>query len=161
MTDSPLRQNAAKNHPEKLSQLQPGLRSYIIYNDIPPGCIAFELPDDSCLPHFRAGEVAIIDSADRAPMHGELFLLQYRSGKDQIIRETTRQGINGSAVWWIHPSNRPRSHEDRLRRMRCGLATITSDGPYADSDDHAGYVESLLKGRVVGLLEMDFRKRLH
>lgn len=161
MAANPLRQNSAKNHPEKLSQMPPRLRSFIIYDDLPPGCIAFEAPDDTALPHLRAGEVAVIDTRDQVPMHGEMFLVHYQSSNQPCLLETTRRVIEAGPVWWLHPTNRQRSKAELKRRIRCGLGFVLSDGPYDAAPGRDQYVRDLIQGRVIGILEMDFRKRMN
>lgn len=60
-----------------LTPQQPGLRSFIVYNDLPDGCIAFEVPDNKTLPHVRAGEFVVIDPTDCDPAEGELFAITW------------------------------------------------------------------------------------
>lgn len=44
--------------------------------ELPPGCIAQPVTDDASWPRLLPSEFAVVDTADRIPAHGELFVIQ-------------------------------------------------------------------------------------
>jgi hypothetical protein len=56
---------------------QPGLRSFIVYDELPDGCFAFEVEDQQTAPHVRRGEFVAVDQADLVPVSGELFVCAF------------------------------------------------------------------------------------
>lgn len=62
---------------ELTSDAVPTLR---IFESIPPGHIAYAVPDRSCEPLARQGEVLVVQDAPRTfPVEGEWFLIQWIS----------------------------------------------------------------------------------
>lgn len=141
---------------------QPGLRSFIVYDRLPSGRTAHLVTDELNAPHLRSGDVAVIDTADRDPAVGELFLIVWTGGSVSIV-ETRLQvlragsGPNGeliaTACWMVSGSNRPREGESLGEWARAGKSIPWTDGPYATEGPSAGYLQSKLRGRVVGILE--------
>jgi hypothetical protein len=141
---------------------QPGLRAFIAYDRLPEGCIAFPVTDGANAPHLRPGDIAIIDPTDREPQHGELFVIAWASGGIGI-RETVskamraRCGPNGEIIdtvcWMVAGANRPRSFAEASERLERGAYMGWADGPYATEGPRAGYLNGLLRGKVVGILE--------
>jgi hypothetical protein len=135
---------------------QPGLRAFVIYDEVPEGCIAFEIDGDEVAPHVAAGEFAIVDPADRKPMVGELFLIQWSGGSRQIIEVAKHPkpqnivGYDGADYWmacWrmtmVTATGRP------CDAIRWG------DGPY-----RTHHFQERLIGRVIGIHQPDFRYQL-
>lgn len=145
--------------------LQPGLRSFIVYDALPPGCIAFEVPDDTSLPHVRAGEFVVIDPEDKEPAKGELFAITWKSSfnrKWQIVQMDLRAGRYGTGnngsmedghLWYVGAPAPQRMMS--LARHYVGEAMRWADGPYRDD-----YVREITHGKIIGILEPDFRLML-
>jgi hypothetical protein len=136
--------------------MQEGLRAYIVHDIVPAGCIAFEIEDESCDPHVYEGEFVVVDTQDRAPEHGDLFLMQWESGRRAVVELFLRESLIG-AGWWVSACNRPRTTQEWQDRLITGQAALMSDGPYAAHGPRADYFLSKIVGRVVGILEPDFR----
>lgn len=141
------------NNPHADAQ-QPGLRSFIIYDQLPTGCDAFEVKGHGSEPHLRDAEFAVIDPADTAPMMGELFAVRFDSGREAIVEVglTDIVSIDGehSTGWMIY--------WQKELVTACGSGTRTmrwSDGPYREH-----HLSDKLMGKVVGILEPDFRLAL-
>lgn len=143
--------------------IQPGLRSFIVYDRLPDGCTAMEIRGDDCLPHIRSGEFAVIDTTDREPINGELFALRYSRGEPVVAQLSLREirpteaGGGPIACWWAVSCNRPRSHAERMAWGRSGRSIPMADGPYGADADGLEYLASKLVGRVVGIYAPDFR----
>jgi hypothetical protein len=132
--------------------LQPGLRAYIVYDQVPEGCSVFEVHDNRMSPHVSQGEFVLVDESDRAPMHGEMFVIQWSDGGRQVVEVNRwhRQDTNGGNLWMAQWQMTMICCGDGSERvMRWG------DGPYFE----APFADKLV-GRVVGILQPDFRKAL-
>lgn len=146
-----------------LTPQQPGLRSFIVYNDLPDGCIAFEVPDDKTLPHVRAGEFVVIDPSDCDPAEGELFAITWKSDwrrKWQIVQMDLRQDrvrtgetFEERSLWWVgHVAAQELVGVDGEGDGRFQRRV---DRPYEDD-----YLRDITHGKIVGIYEPDFRTRL-
>jgi hypothetical protein len=62
------------------------IRALTLFDEIPSGFIAHPITNDDSDPHLRAGEVAIVDTTDTEPQHGELYLVRWGSGRKSIER---------------------------------------------------------------------------
>lgn len=140
---------------------QPDLRPFIVYDDAPIGCIAFVVADDETAPLLRPGDVVLIDTRDREPSDRDLFVIQWSSGRRSIVETFLRQvryeqGSDAEAVesfgWCVGAYSRPRSYAEIIAAARRGSFRPV-DGPYAAEGAMAGYLQSKLIGRVVGLLQ--------
>lgn len=147
---------------------QPELRAFIVYDHVPPGCIAHQITDERSAPILRPGDVVLIDTRQREPMHRELFLIAYtpRSSDNtppmEIVEAYLRPGRYGSGpngemidshAWFVGAYNRPRSYEQMLAWGSSRKPIECVDGPYATEGRNAGYLQEKLRGRVVGILE--------
>lgn len=133
-------------------------RAYMMHSDVPEGCIAFPVTDDTGAPHLCMGEFAVVDPADRSARSGEVYLVQWGSGRRSICsikayangcvdaspNRPIEWWIGGAAYPWHKPGGRQRSAKesfDLLRRYG------SNDGPITDPE----YLQSKLIGRVVGI----------
>ncbi|WP_333605969.1 hypothetical protein [Novosphingobium sp.] len=142
---------------------QPGLRSFIVYDELPAGCIAFEVPDSTSLPHVRPGEFVVIDPEDRDPAEGELFAITWKSSFDrkwQIVQMDLRAGRYGKngvmrdeSLWFVGAPAPQRMMS--LAGHYVGEAIRWADGPYYDD-----YLRDITHGKIIGILEPDFRAAL-
>ena len=144
---------------------QPGLRSFIVYDHIPAGCIAFEMQNDDFDPHIRLGDFALIDTNDRDPIHEEFFLIDWKSRHEdnryELAMLTLRAGRYGTdagkcepGFLWFLSSYNPTQHFSLAGKPI--LPPIRwADGPYQEEQA----IERIL-GRVIGIYQPDFRPRL-
>ena len=136
--------------------LQPRLALPVL-GVIPAGCFGYVLDDDHSEPVLHEGEFAVIDTNDREPENGALFLIEWNSGEREIVETYTRliskAGIERPA-WWTGQYSRPRTREELDRAIRSGRAT-TVDGPYAKTE----FLAEKLIGKVVGVLAPDRHTR--
>jgi hypothetical protein len=141
---------------------QPDLRAFIVYEDLPQGFVAYPVTDEANAPHLRPGDIAIIDPTDCEPAAGELFVIDWQSGGSDIVetwsqRMTAGCGPNGEMIdtvcWKVAGSNRSRSYDDAMERLRLGQPIGWVDGPYATEGPRAGALKRKLRGRVIGILE--------
>jgi hypothetical protein len=131
---------------------QPGLRALPCIDAALPGHGSFLIMDDATSPHLRVGEYAIVDTTDREPQHGELFLVQSFSGErrrriNQVtssLCNITGPGAEETLVWWLRRGTsgfRDTGKTVDGVPLFCGL----SDGPYETPT-----VIAKLVGRIVG-----------
>lgn len=121
------------------------IRALMVYDQAPAGLTVLLVVDDRNAPHLQAGEFAVFDPADCDPQHGELFVVRYRSGP--VIMQTIRRGSGGKSAWWCVQLDRPIGAAEVVSWAVEGHVIPESDGPYAP-----GGLESLILGRVVGVL---------
>lgn len=143
-----------------------GLRALFAFDAVPAGCIVVPVTEDDLAPHLRPGEFAIVDTEDREPISGELFLVAWMVGLDRDGRERTAlcqaewrpsaspDGRDQSA-WRVGSLRRRRTPEERERLVEAGRYDELgwSNGPYKP-----GMLEQQVRGRVVGILAPTFEE---
>ncbi|MDT2022837.1 hypothetical protein [Methylocella sp. CPCC 101449] len=74
------------------------LRALEVMDVVPAGCVGIPVRDHSFSPHLKPGEIAIVDTTDKSPAYGELFVLTFMSGRGPIrqIVQLRRSGFAGS-----------------------------------------------------------------
>jgi hypothetical protein len=138
------------------------IRALTLFETLPPGHKTFRAPDDGSSPHLKEREFAVIDTTDREPQHGELFLMQTPGGprRRRIVQvsaglcQITSTGPK-SPVWWL-------GDLAGFRRTGSDVAGIPlfaglSDGPYDAAEQ---YLQTQFIGRVVGYAANSFGHRL-
>ncbi len=55
------------------------LRALPTLDALPAGAIAHPVADTTAAPHLLPGDFAVVDTADREPTHGELYVIRYTS----------------------------------------------------------------------------------
>jgi hypothetical protein len=134
------------------------IRALTLFETLPPAHKTFRVTDDGTSPHLNEREFAVIDTADREPQHGELFLKQEKghSRRRHIVQVTAdlcqikRSGPK-SPVWWL-------GDLAGFRRTSASIDGIPlfaglSDGPY---DAAKPYLQTQFIGRVVGYAANSF-----
>lgn len=124
-------------------------RALTLYDAAPEGCIIFPVRDHGSDPHLRFGEYGVVDTTDREPINGELYLIEWNSGRREFVQAWARQHqCDGRHFigWWVGDLNRPRSYGAAMTALRAGTLT-TCDGPY--TPEHL--IEKIV-GRVVGVV---------
>lgn len=146
---------------------QPELRPFIVYDRMPAGCIASVITNDDTAPLLRPGEVGLIDPSQREPVTDELFLIQWDSGTRSIVEAIPRtlhlaavddRPAHDALVWFVAVYNRPKTPEQVAAWRKAKRIIRTVDGPYATEGPHAGYLQSKIVGRVVGILAPCFEE---
>jgi hypothetical protein len=143
---------------------QPDLRAFVVFNELPSGCIAHLVTDDRTLPVLRPGDTVVIDTADCEPTHRDLFVMDYGKGSERprrvVVEMALRQHTNGTRSfngWWSHPLYRPRSNEEAAEWAAAGRPMYFSDGPIcSESASGMAYLRAAIVGRVIGILEPNF-----
>lgn len=131
-----------------VAQRQTAAQSFVVFDQLPEGCLLFQVPDDRCEPIFIDGELVVIDPRDSAPEFGSLFLCKYKSAVTQSIVEMV-PSPRGS-VMLVSP-RRPQSVEEILACAERGFIPALGDGPYELEGPHAWYLGSIIQGKVIGL----------
>jgi hypothetical protein len=148
---------------------QPSLRSFIVCERLPQGCVAYPVTDGQNEPHLRPGDLAIIDPTDRQPAVGELFVIEWQSGGTDIVETWTTalragSGPHGEMIdtvcWKVGGACRPRSYDEMIAWLEAGRCGGWVDGPFATEGPRAGVLEKKLRGRVVGILKPEFSEAL-
>lgn len=132
---------------------QPDLRAYIVLPKVPEDCLSFMVPDDRMEPFLHAGDIAIIDPADREPDQGDLFLIQWNDGGRQVV-EIKRHPKPENIVGWDGTTDYWQACWGMTMRSLGGENEVTmrwGDGPYSTF-----HLTDKLVGRVVGLLQPAF-----
>lgn len=145
---------------------QPELRAFLVLNEVPPGHMTFEVPDDTFAPHLQKGEFAVVDLSDHEPWDRELYVISFTSprtrvglawrivqmrGRKQFRRPNgvwtnspepgNMPAVSWTACFWMPPDDP--AERERLRRE--GLSG-SSEGPYTTE-----YAAECLVGRIVGV----------
>jgi len=161
---------------------QPELRALMMFDKVPEGCILFPCTDESAMPHIRPGEFAIVDTSDRTPCHGELYVIKFGERADQhhicMVRKKSdiqwcRKDLPQSG--WTVGSVR----NDEMRRLRKELEVemshglsrdqfiammlktqkttgAWSEGPYASEGSSYEHLCQCLVGSVIGIYQPTF-----
>ncbi len=140
---------------------QPGeFRALTVFDRLPEGCIAFPVVDPHSMPHLRLGEIAVCDRNDREPQHGELFVMQWSSGRQSIMQAAAREhiGIDGKPFtgWWTRNLAASRfSYAERVAMIRCDDSEIASAAMtlcYTDGPRQIEGFRQAIVGRIIGVL---------
>jgi hypothetical protein len=119
---------------------QSPIRALTIFESLPCGHNTLLIADDASAPHLKAGEFAVIDTTDRELQAGELYLIQYSSGRHVVQIRSSPSG------WWASDLAGFRQTPEKI----FGVPVLAgmSDGPYTP-----GLLKKKLLGRVVGYAE--------
>lgn len=134
---------------------QPGLRSFIIYDELPDGCFALEVDDWQTAPHIRCGEFVVVDSNDVNPVAGELFVCAFSTFYPDEKRLRVMEVSNCHYL----PGRFLLSEVQPQRLFALdgtpGETVKFMDGPYPPE-----YLSGqLFRGKVIGIYQPDFRRR--
>jgi hypothetical protein len=147
---------------------QPNLRAFVVFDELPAGCIAFPIVNQDSDPLLRPGDVAVIDTNDRRA-DADLFLIEWGrsspAGPRRVLIELYpkrgRYGVSAmeGSKWYAGAYARPRTAEAAVAAIIAGDKKCSTfvDGPYdLEGERNGDYLPSLLIGRVVGILEPRF-----
>lgn len=80
-----------------------------VYRTPPPHCIAFEVTDRHSLPFIDPGEVVVIDTEDRTPRVGDIYVIEWIGGRRNVCQ------ARHSARLWQKDGQEPRWHVGSMR----------------------------------------------
>jgi hypothetical protein len=129
---------AFQQHPTE--RRQSPIRALTIFESLPCGHNTLLIADDASAPHLKAGEFAVIDTLDCELQAGELYLIQYSSGRHIVQIRSTSSG------WWASDLAGYRQTDQKI--FGVPVFAGMSDGPYTP-----GQLKKKLLGRVVGYSE--------
>jgi hypothetical protein len=112
-------------------------RALTPFKRLPQAHKTFLVPDDASAPHLMPGEYAVVDTTDRDPQNGELFLIQHEKGRREIVQARSRytriSGIGEAwrpeLVWWVADLRGVRRAPGDWCETSYGYVGL-SDGPY-------------------------------
>jgi hypothetical protein len=154
-----------------LKPQQPDLRAFIVYDHAPAGCVPYLITNHDSAPLLRPGDVALIDTAQCDPAHGDLFVIEYGKGSPhpqkhvvEVMLRPRRYGCGSDrpgeyydgVAWYTGAFVRPRSYEEYMARVENGTASnggCMIDGPVSDDEEGNAYMRDRPVGRVVGILQ--------
>jgi hypothetical protein len=119
---------------------QSPIRALTIFDSLPRNHRTLQIADDASAPHLKAGEYAVIDTTDRELQAGELYLIQYSSGRHVVQLRSSASGWWGGDLAGYRPTNE--------KFFGVPVFAGMSDGPYTP-----GLLKKKLLGRVVGYAE--------
>lgn len=152
-----LRQDAARQRP---GRSKAEYRALQVYELLEPRHRTFLVPDNRSAPHLRAGEYAVIDTADVEPQHGELYLIQWSSGARRrcIVQaradhlNITGPGAEPSLCWWVGDLVRVTIAQIEAMKARAKPGEVpVITGGLSDGAYQTDHLRSKLLGRVVGV----------
>jgi hypothetical protein len=114
--------------------------------------------NDDSAPHLRAGEFAIIDTADTGPQFGEVYLVRWSNGSTsirQLISRPFKSPDRGELIgWWTRCLNFEK-YDAALEKARRAPGTIPhiSHRSGIDGPRLADVIQQSLVGRVIGIYE--------
>ncbi|KAA2234175.1 hypothetical protein [Salinarimonas soli] len=132
---------------DEIAASMPDLRALPLMDSLPPGHALHLITCGASWPHLRPGEFAVIDTCDRVPAVGELFVIEWSSGRREVVetyllRRSPRS--DGSIPWAVAPFNRPRSLAELAEWRAAGRQMVTSEGSFMPER-----LSEKLVGRVV------------
>ena len=140
---------------------QPGeYRALTVFDRLPEGCIAFPVVDALSMPHLRLGEIAVCDGTDREPQHGELFVIEWSSGRQSIMQAAAREhmGVDGKPFtgWWTRNLAASQlSAREKLWAIHCDdseIASAVMSLCFTDGPRQIDGFRKAIVGRIVGVL---------
>lgn len=131
---------------------QSEFRALSLFESLPPSHKTFLVTGDGADPHLKKDEYAVVDTDDRDPQHGELYLVQSSGGErprsiTQLRRDRlniTGPGARLSLVWFLRDLRGFRKTSKSISGVP--LYGGLSDGPY----ETAGLLPMLI-GRIIGV----------
>jgi hypothetical protein len=125
-------------------------RALTQFEKLPPDHATFLVDDDGSEPHLQNGEYAVIDTSDREPAHGEIYLIQFSEHSRRYIKQLKHDYVNitgpeaePSLVWWVCELRGFRKTHERSHGVP--IFAGLSEGPYQTAN-----VGKILIGRIVG-----------
>ena len=89
---------APASQPRPTQPRQSPIRALTIFDSLPRNHRTLLISDAASAPHLTAGEYAVIDTTDRELQVGELYLIQYSSGR-HVVQLRSLRADGGLATW--------------------------------------------------------------
>ncbi len=123
-------------------------RALTLFTTLPANHKTIRVDDDGAAPHLSEDEFAVIDTTDREPQHGELYVIEYSTNRSIVQARSSYCNITGpgaedTLVWWVRALRGFRKTNKQFDGVPL-YAGMTS-GPY-----EADGFKAMLLGRVVG-----------
>ena len=86
-------------------------RALELVDRVPAGCIGVIMTREDFHPHLRRAELAIVDTADQEPQHGELYAIevhQHRHGRVTASLAIVQAYQRDGALWCRYGFKAPR-----------------------------------------------------
>ncbi|MCZ7488512.1 S24/S26 family peptidase [Rhizobium rhizogenes] len=80
-----------------------------VYRTLPPHCVTLEVTDRHSLPFIEPGEVVVIDTEDRTPRVGDIYVIEWAGGRRNVCQ------ARHSATPWQKDGQEPRWHVGSMR----------------------------------------------
>jgi hypothetical protein len=122
------------------------IRALEMIRTLPEGCTLFPVMDERSDPHLRQGEIAVIDLTDREPQHGEVYVIQWSSGR-RCITQLIGPGFAGFSPaeadhWWTGALT-----------YRQSVPGVGNNLRYIDGPRSRSGIRKALIGRVIGIFK--------
>ena len=139
--------------------LQPELRALMMFDTLPEGCIAFLVTDGYSLPHIRPGEFVVVDTNDTKPREGEVYVIQWMSGRRQVCQARTHPSFkrNGDEDAWPVGSLRRTDVMKWIEAQRASGQIAIYPG-WTDGWYDADHLQEKLVGAVIGIYQPNFQE---
>jgi hypothetical protein len=145
----------------------PEYRALELMSVLPAGCIAFPVVDGWSAPHLKPGEFAVVDTNDREPANGELYVITWSPGTDHEKREITQitgrmmvvcdpqthEPLPPAIRWFAGDYVRPRGRDELQDWIAKGRVLRLSEGPFRTE-----HLREKLVGRIIGIYAPDFEE---
>lgn len=133
-----------------------------VYRTLPPHCIAFEVTDRDSLPFIEPGEVVVVDTEDRTPRVGDIYLIEWIGGRRNVCQArhsaVPNQKTDDEPRWHVG-SMRTTSH-DEFERWLAGAEEAKRKGMvpqwcggWSEGPLTFEHLESKFVGAVIGLYQ--------
>ncbi len=149
-----------QNKPAQATQ-NPG--SLIVYQQLPPDCIAFAVTDEYSLPYLRPGEWAVVDTSDTTPRHGDVYVIQWDGGRQNVCQASISALFpkDEEPRWCVHSMRTAGPKEfqaflDETEAMRKAGVIPVWRGGWSDGWMDTDHLASKLVGAIVGIYQPDF-----
>lgn len=147
---------------------KPEYRALMMFDTLSDGCISFMCMDEYSLPHIRPGEFVVVDTNDRTPRDGEVYVIQWDGGRRNICQAQISRGAIAKGaderLWVVHSlkniAGRAAINEwiEQATAITARTGVVQQLPGWADgwfNDDH---LESKLVGCVIGIYAPAFEE---
>ncbi len=131
-----------------------------VYRTLPPHCIAFEVTDRHSLPFIEPGEVVVVDTEDRTPRVGDIYVIEWNGGSRNLCqaRHSRWQKEGHPTVWNVGSMRTTSPYEfgEWLEKAKAdqarGVVPVWTGG-WTEGPFDIDHLESKLVGAVIGLYQ--------
>jgi hypothetical protein len=164
-----------------LTTPHPEYRALLMFEKVPAGFITFPCRDGRSLPHVKPGEFVVVDTNDRTPVAGELFVIKFNDKPINhhicMVRYRERVGwsdpTQGSDGWTVGavvndavrravdtaPELGAKGGDHRRFMIEANLRTgAWLEGPYRTAGPSFDHLCNCLVGRIIGIYEPRFEE---